>query len=106
MNNILILRGRVYVAKDYAGEHHYLVISNNPRNGRLPDVLAVALTAEPLPVTPTVVMVPKGEPFVGRALCDRIDRVLANEFVRDLGPLSRTIMRQVNDGLRAAMGLH
>lgn len=69
-------------------------------------MLAVPLTEEALRVTATVVVIPEGEPFVGRALCDNIDRIPVNDFVNDLGPLSHSTMQEVNDGIRTAMGLY
>ena len=49
-----LLRGRVYAAQlaHVEGEKYYLVVSNNRRNARLPQVLAVRLTTSAKPSTP------------------------------------------------------
>jgi mRNA interferase MazF len=101
MNDGLILRGRIYAV----GDRYYLVVSNDPRNGQLPDVLAVRLTATAVPTTPSIVEIPEGEPFVGHVLCDYVETVSAGDIVCDLGALSPATMRAVCGGLRAALAL-
>jgi mRNA-degrading endonuclease toxin of MazEF toxin-antitoxin module len=107
MNSAAILRGRIYAIKGNSEECHYLVVSNNPRNLQLPHVLAIPLTADAVPATPSIVAIPKGEVFIGHALCDNIKEVSAEEIAsaNDLGQLSRPTMQQICDGLRAALAL-
>ncbi|MFL6073765.1 MAG: type II toxin-antitoxin system PemK/MazF family toxin [Mycobacteriales bacterium] len=105
MNSDLVLRGRIYAVRAHGQERYCLVISNNQRNQRFPDVLAVWLTAVDGPVTASAVALPPGEPLVGRALCDAIEAVVTKRIARDLGAVSPRTMRRVGDGLRAALGL-
>jgi mRNA interferase MazF len=87
------------------GEKYYLVVSNNRRNGRLPQVLAVRLTTSPKPQIPTVVELDRQEPFAGRVLCDDIEALYPDEVRRDLGALSPDAMARVEAGLRTALDL-
>jgi mRNA interferase MazF len=102
-----LLRGRVYAAtlEHVGGEKYYLVVSNNRRNGQLPQVLAVRLTTSPKPLIPTVVELDQREPFTGRVLCDDIEALYPNEVRRDVGALSPGAMGRVEAGLRAALDL-
>jgi mRNA interferase MazF len=104
-----LLRGRVYAAKlphiDANHEKYFLVVSNNRRNGQLPQVLVVRLTTSPKPQVPSVVELGHPEPFVGRALCDDIETLYPDEVTRDLGALTPGAMARVEAGLRAALGL-
>ncbi len=101
------VRGRVYgaVLDEELGEKYYLVVSNNRRNRQLNDVLAVRLTTSPKPSLDTIVECGNGDPFVGRILCDDVDAIFKEEITRDLGGISPATMRQVEEGLRAAMAL-
>lgn len=103
-----LLRGRVYAAVlEHIGpeEKYYLVVSNNRRNGQLPQVLAVRLTTSAKPQVPTVIELDQREPFTGRVLCDDIEALYPDEVRRDLGALTPAAMARVEDGLRAALGL-
>jgi mRNA interferase MazF len=102
-----LLRGRVYAAvlPHVDGEKYYLVVSNNRRNGALPQVLAVRLTTTPKIPRPSVVELGHPEPFVGRAVCDDIETLWGDEVGRDLGALSAGAMARIGDGLRAALDL-
>jgi mRNA interferase MazF len=102
-----LTRGRVYAATlSHVGEQkYYLVVSNNRRNEKLPQVLAVRLTTTPKPLLPSVVEIPAGESFVGRALCDDIVELYGDEVQLDLGAFSPRVMLQIDRGLKAALGL-
>ncbi len=102
-----LLRGRVYAAKlsNIKDEKYFVVVSNNQRNSQLPQVLAVRLTTSPKPSIPSVVEIGKGEVFVGRAVCDDIVELYADEIQRDLGALSQSAMSAVGNGLKAALAL-
>jgi mRNA interferase MazF len=102
-----LMRGRVYAAKleHIPGEKFYLVVSNNRRNGRLPQVLAVRLTTSSKPALPSIVELDEPEIFCGRVCCDDIETLWPDEVTRDLGALSARAMTRVDEGLRAALGL-
>lgn len=104
-----LLRGRVYAAKlaHIDGEKYYLVVSNNQRNGRLQQVLAVRLTTSPKPAVSSIVELKPGEvlPGGGRIVCDDIETIWEDEVTRDMGALSQGTMTRVEAGLRAALGL-
>jgi len=70
-------------------------VSNNRRNERLPQVLAVRLTTSPKPQIPSVVELGPPEPFTGRVLCDDIEVLYPDEVIRDAGALSRGGMARV-----------
>ena len=103
-----LLRGRVYAAVlEHVGpeEKYYLVVSNNRRNGELPQVLAVRLTTSVKPQIATVIELDEREPFTGRVLCDDIEALYPDEVRRDLGALTRNAMERVEAGLQAALDL-
>lgn len=102
-----LLRGRVYAAQlqGMEDEKFFLAVSNNRRNAALPQALAVRLTTTVKPALPSIVELPKGEPFVGRAVCDDIVELYQDEVRRDLGALSPRAMDQVARGLKAALAL-
>jgi mRNA interferase MazF len=105
-----LLRGRVYAAvfehiKD-EGEKYYLVVSNNDRNRRLPQVLAARLTVSPKPRISSIVELGQREVLPGgRVLCDDVVALYPHEVRRDLGALTPEAMVLVDDGLRSAFGL-
>jgi mRNA interferase MazF len=102
-----LLRGVVYAAKlsHIDAEKYYLVVSNNRRNKKFPQVLAVRLTTTPKQPRPSIVELAHPEPFVGRAICDDIETLWDDEVRRQLGALSPAAMARINDGLRAALGM-
>jgi mRNA interferase MazF len=104
-----LLRGRVYAAifehiRD-EGEKYYLVVSNDDRNRRLPQALAVRLITTPKPRISSIVELDQRETFCGRVLCDDIVVLYPDEVTRDLGALTPGAMARVEDGLRAALAL-
>jgi mRNA interferase MazF len=105
-----LLRGRIYAAvfehiKD-EGEKYYLVVSNNDRNRRLPQVLAARLTTSAKPRISSIIELGQREVLPGgRVLCDDVAALYPDEVMRDLGALTPEAMARVDDGLRAAFGL-
>lgn len=102
-----LVRGRVYeaVLEHIAEPKYYLVVSNNIRNRKLPQVLAVRLTTTKKPPMPSIVELGAAEVFHGRVLCDDIEAIWPDEVRRDLGALTPNAMAQVEAGLRAALGM-
>lgn len=102
-----LVRGRVYAADigGVDGRKFFLVVSNNARNTNLPQALAVRLTTTRKPQMPSIVRLSSGEPFSGSVVCDDIIELYPDEVRQDLGALSPTAMRHVNEGLRVALGL-
>ena len=105
-----LVRGRVYGAKmehvDGGREKYYLIVSNIRRNGAFPQVLAVRLTPTPVKSPrPALVELDHREVFRGCAVCDDIVELYPDEVTRDLGALTPHAMTQIEDGLRAALGL-
>src|ERR1700728_4628878 len=97
-----LLRGRVYAAKlahVSDDEKYYLVVSNNRRNERLPQVLAARLTTSPKPTLPSIVELDEPGVFRGsRVCCDDIETLWPDEVTRDLGALSARAMIRVDEG--------
>jgi mRNA interferase MazF len=103
-----LLRGRVYAAKlEHVGaERYYLVVSNDRRNNAFQQVLAVRLTTtSPRSPRPAMVQLGSTEVFTGWASCDDVETIWPDEVTRDLGALTPHAMNQVENGLRAALGL-
>jgi len=103
-----LLRGRVYRAKlEHIDEPKYfLVVSNNRRNAAFDQVLGVRLTTtRPRSPRPAMVELDPSEVFTGWVSCDDIETLWPDEVQQDLGALSATAMRRVEDGLYAALGM-
>lgn len=83
----------------------FVVVSNNRRNQRLPQVLAARLTTSPKPTIPSIVELAHPEVFVGRVVCDDIVEIYENEVLEVRGALSPQAMRAVASGLAAALDL-
>jgi mRNA interferase MazF len=100
-------RGRVYstIFPNTDGEKYYLVVSNNRRNRELKQVLAIRLTTTQKPSIASIVEIPLGEVFIGRAVCDDIIEIWEDDVRRDLGALTPRTMIHIEQGLRAALGL-
>lgn len=106
-SNSYPLRGRVYMAdigEEY-GEKPYVIISNNARNRALPSFLAVRITTSPKPLLPSIIELAPEDPVAGRALCDDIVLLFAEDLRRDLGGLSLQTMMHIGQGLRHALAL-
>lgn len=101
-----LLRGQVVLADIGLEEPKLLVVvSNNRRNQRLPQVLAARLTTTRKPSIPSIVELTHPEVFVGRVSCDDIVEVYENEVLEVRGALSPRAMRAVGAGLAAALDL-
>ena len=83
----------------------FVVVSNNRRNNALPSVLAVRLTSSAKPDIPSIVPLPQGEVFVGSAVCDDIVELYEDEIKAVRGGLTVNTLRDIEDGLRAALGI-
>ena len=100
-------RGRVYSALLPAviGEKYFIVLSNNRRNSALGSALAIRLTTAPKPYIPSIVDMPAGEVVSGRAVCDDIYEIFADEIRHDLGALTSKTMSEISRGVRSALDL-
>jgi mRNA interferase MazF len=103
--SITPVRGRVYLADLGHGEKPYLVVSNNARNTKLQDCLAIRITTSPKPDITSIVALASGDPLVGRVLCDDVVTIFRDELKRDVGALSTPTMNQVAVGLRYALAI-
>ncbi|MCA1188226.1 MULTISPECIES: type II toxin-antitoxin system PemK/MazF family toxin [unclassified Saccharopolyspora] len=102
-----IVRGRIYGATiGDRGEKFYLAVSNNSRNARLGDFLAVRLTTTRKPNYPSIVVLDdKDSDWVGSVLCDDIEPIFHEEISRDAGALHPKDMQRVDQALRVALSL-
>jgi mRNA interferase MazF len=99
-------RGQVVLADVNLDEPKlFVVVSNNRRNQRLPQVLAARLTTTRKPSIPSIVELTHPEVFVGRVICDDIVEIYENEVLEVRGALSPRAMRAVGVGLAAALDL-
>ncbi len=101
------LRGQVWWVEIDDGERKpWLIVSNNQRNGKLNDVLAVRVTTSPKPSIPSIVVLgPEDLPAVGRVLCDDIVPVYKDELKELFTILKPKTMLRVDDALRSALRL-
>lgn len=99
------LRGQVHMADLGHGQKPFVIVSNNRRNAALGSVLAARITTTRKPVLPSIVVLGDGEPVVGSVLCDDIVEIFDDELGQHRGALSPAAMREVDDGLRAALAL-
>jgi mRNA-degrading endonuclease toxin of MazEF toxin-antitoxin module len=65
----------------------------------------VRVTTAPKDERPTVIPVPAGECVKGSILCDELYPAYKEDLGKQLGALSPGVMRQVDNGLRAMLGL-
>ena len=98
------LRGQVYRCDIGYGPKPWLVVSNNPRNRRTADVVAIRLTTTARRL-PTWVALSANDPFTGYASADNIETLGKDELGDYLGALSDATMRLVNDALALALAL-
>ena len=54
---------------------------------------------------PSIVEMPVGEVVTGRAVCDDIYELFADEIRQDLGGLTSKTMAEISNGLRSALNL-
>ncbi|HCT74996.1 MAG TPA: MazF family transcriptional regulator [Micromonosporaceae bacterium] len=98
-------RGRVYMADLGYGDKPFLVVSNNARNTKLEDCVAVRITTTQKPEIASIVPLSGSDPLVGRVLCDDIVRLYRDELRRDVGALSVPTMNRVGAALRYALAI-
>lgn len=103
-----MLRGRIYRAHlgHIGADKFFLVVSNNRRNRAFDQVLAARLTTTP-PRDSRPAMVPLGpdEVMTGWVSCDDIETIYDDEVRADVGAVTPSTMRRVEEGLRAAFGM-
>ena len=101
-----LLRGQV-VRADVGLEERklLLVVSNNRRNRNFDQVVCVRLTTTAKNPRPSIVELGPAEAFPGRVRCDDIETIWADEVIDVLGALTPGAMREVEDGLLAAVGI-
>jgi mRNA interferase MazF len=98
------LRGQVYRCDIGYGPKPWLIVSNNPRNRRTADVLAIRLTTTARRL-PTWVPLSPNDPLSGYANADNIETLGKDELGDYLGTLSIPTMRLVNGALAVALAL-
>ena len=101
-------RGQIWWAEVELGEaKRFVIVSNNPRNRTLRDVLGVRMTTAPKPSVPSIVAFKPGE--VDTAICyavaDDITPLDKAQLQRPVGALTPRQMRRVDVALVAALGL-
>lgn len=106
-------RGRVYLAPlgdesdtDNVENKFWLCVSNNQRNPRLDEFIAVRLTTTRKPRLPTwVVLGPQDKPWTGSVACDDIGPIYRDQVVKDAGALSNATMRRVERALLTVLAI-
>lgn len=98
------LRGQVYRADVGFGVKPWLVVSNNQRNRRLSDVLAVRLTTTAKEL-PTWVSLGQADPFGGYANTDNIETLGRDELGDYLGAITPATLSRVDRALCIALGI-
>lgn len=98
------VRGQVYRADLGYGAKPWLVVSNNGRNRRLSDVVAVRLTTTARDL-PTWVALGPADPLTGYVNTDAIETLGKDELGDYLGALSPGSMMEVNRALALALAL-
>jgi mRNA interferase MazF len=95
-----------YEFEEGAAPKPAVIVSANGRNhSRWPVVHIVRVTTVPKDERPTVIPVPGGECVKGSILCDELYPAYKEDLGKQLGALSPGVMRQVDNGLRAMLGL-
>lgn len=103
-------RGRVYLAPlgdaSDAETKFWLCVSNNERNPRLDEFIAVRLTSTRKPRLPTwVALGPQDKPWTGSIACDDIGPIFRDQVVKDAGAVSAVTMRRVEWALLIVLGI-
>jgi mRNA interferase MazF len=98
------LRGHVYRADVGFGSKPWLVVSNNQRNHRLSDVLAVRLTTT-VKELPTWVALGRADPLGGYVNADNIETLGRDELGDYLGAVTPATLSTVDRALCAALGI-
>ncbi len=104
-----ITRGRIYLAplsgEDDAENKFWLCVSNNVRNPRLNEFIAVRMTSTRKPQLPTWVSLgPQDTPWVSVA-CDDLGPIWKDQVIKDAGTLSSAGMRKVEQALLRVLGI-
>lgn len=97
-------RGQVYRADLGYGPKPWLIVSNNPRNRKTADVLAVRLTTTARDL-PTWVRLSPADPLTGHVNTDNIETLGKDELADYLGSLTADSMVKVNRALAIALAL-
>jgi mRNA interferase MazF len=101
-------RGTVwqYGFEEGAAPKPAVIVSANGRNhSRWPVVHVVRVTTARKDPRPTIIPVPGGECIKGSILCDELYPVYKEDLGKHFGGLGPGVMRQVDNGLRAMLGL-
>jgi len=103
-------RGRVYLAplgeESDAENKLWLCVSNNERNPRLEEFIAVRLTTSRKPGLPTwVALGPQDKPWTGSVACDDIGPIFRDQVIKDAGAVSAMTMRRVERALLIVLGI-
>ena len=103
-------RGRIYLAplgeESDAENKFWLCVSNNERNPRLEEFIAVRLTSTHRPQLPTwVALGPQDKPWTGGIACDDIGPIFRDQVVKDAGAVSAATMRRVERALLIVLGI-
>lgn len=105
-----ITRGRIYLAplngEQDAENKFWLCVSNNVRNSRLDEFIAVRMTSTRKPRLTSWVMVgPQDNPWVSVA-CDDLGPIFRDQVIKDAGALSAPTMRKVEQALLVVLGIN
>src|SRR5690554_6441429 len=98
-------RGFIYWADIGSGRKPWLVVSNNLRNAKLGDVLAVRITTSDKPTLPSIVELASGDPLQGRVLCDDIAILYHADLSGFAGDVTIETLGRVGAGLKSALAL-
>lgn len=104
-----ITRGRIYLAplgdEADAENKFWLCVSNNTRNPRLDEFLAVRMTSTRRPKLSTwVALGPEDKPWVAVA-CDDLGPIWRDQVIKDAGALTVVAMRRVERALLVVLGI-
>ena len=105
----LVVRGRIYLAplgdEADAENKFWLCVSNNSRNPRLEEFIAVRMTTTRRPQLSTWVSLgPEDKPWVGVA-CDDLGPIWKDQVIKDAGALTAPAMRKVERALLLVLGI-
>ncbi len=105
----IITRGRIYLAAlgtDEAADNEYwLCVSNNVRNPRLDEFIAVRMTTTRKPQLATwVALTAQDKPWVSVA-CDDLGPMWRDQVIKDADALSVRAMRKVHQALLRVLGI-
>jgi mRNA interferase MazF len=105
----IITRGRTYLAPlgtyGAADNNYWLCVSNNIRNPRLDEFIAVRMTSTRKPQLSTwVSLTSQDKPWVSVA-CDDLGPIWKDQVIKDAGALSAAAMRKVDQALLRVLGI-